>query len=78
MAFLATLENGTTGIFVGLDSVQDRVIATGDMLDGATVTSLAFCEEGLNNSGQLAFTAFFENPETFKTRVAVFRATREP
>jgi hypothetical protein len=55
--------------------VADRVIATGDTLDGATVTGLTFCEEGLNDQGQLAFTAFFEDPATFETRVAVFLAT---
>jgi hypothetical protein len=78
VAFLATLDDGTTGIFVGPDPVADRVIATGDTLDGETVTSLTFCEEGLNDSGQLAFTAFFEDPETFETRVAVYRATPVP
>jgi hypothetical protein len=79
VAFLATLDDGTTtGIFVGPDPVEDRVIATGDTLDGETVTSLTFCEEGLNDSGQLAFTAFFEDPETFETRVAVFRAMPVP
>jgi hypothetical protein len=78
VAFLATLDDGTTGIFVGGDPVGDPVIATGDMLDGAVVTGLTFCEEGLNDTGQLAFTAFYENFETFETRVAVFRATPEP
>jgi hypothetical protein len=76
VAFLATLDDfTTTGIFVGPDAVADRVIATGDTLDGSTVTGLTFCEEGLNHSGQLAFTAFFEDPETFQTRAAVFLAT---
>jgi hypothetical protein len=78
VAFLATLDDGTTGIFVGPDPVEDRVIATGDTLDGETVSGLTFCEEGLNDSGQLAFTAFFEDPETLETRVAVFRATPVP
>ena len=78
VAFQATLDDGTSGIFVGPDPVEDRVIATGDMLDGETVTGLTFCEEGLNDSGQLAFTAFFEDPETLETRVAVFRATPVP
>jgi hypothetical protein len=78
VAFLATLDDGTTGIFVGPDPVEDRVIATGDTLDGETVSGLTFCEEGLNDSGQLAFTAFFEDPDTFETRVAVFRATPVP
>ena len=75
VAFLATLEDGTTGIFVGPDPDKDRVIATGDTLDGARVTGLIFCEEGLSDSGELAFTATFEDPDTFETRVAVFRAT---
>jgi putative intracellular protease/amidase len=79
VAFLATLADfQTTGIFVGADPVADRVIATGDTLDGATVTGLGFAEEGLNDSGQLAFTAFFQDPNTFETRVAVFRATPVP
>jgi len=79
VAFLATLDDfTTTGIFVGSDPTNDRVISTGDMLDGETVTGLKFCEEGLNDSGQLAFTAFFEDSETLETRVAVFRATPAP
>jgi hypothetical protein len=76
VAFLATLDDfSTTGIFVGPDPATDRVIATGDTLDGATVSSLTFCEEGLSDSGQLAFTAFFQDPDTFETRAAVFRAS---
>ena len=79
MAFLATLDDfTTTGIFVGSDPTNDRVISTGDMLDGETVTGLKFCEEGLNDSGQLTFTAFFEDSETLETRVAVFHATPAP
>jgi hypothetical protein len=79
VAFLATLDDfQTTGIFVGPDPVADRVIATGDTLDGAIVTGLGFAEEGLNDSGQLAFTASFQDPNTFETRVAVFRATPVP
>ena len=78
VAFLATLDDGTTGIFVGPDPVEDRVIATGDTLDGEEVTSLTFCEEGFNDSGQLTFTAFYEDPDTFETRAAVFRATPLP
>jgi hypothetical protein len=55
--------------------VADEVVLVGDALDGDTITSLTFCEEALNRSGQLAFTAFFEDPETFELRTAVFRAT---
>jgi hypothetical protein len=63
---------------VGPDPVEDRVIATGGTLDAAEVTGLTFCEEGLSDSGELAFIATFEDPETFETRVAVFRATPVP
>ncbi len=76
VAFLATLDDGTSGIFVGSDPIADRVIATGDTLDGSTVQNLTFCEEGLSDSGELAFVAQLEDadtPEGFRT--AVFRAT---
>jgi hypothetical protein len=77
VAFHATLDDfSTSGIFVGPDPVADRVIATGDTLDGSTVLNLTFCEEGLNDSGQLGFIATLEDssaPEGF--RMAVFRAT---
>jgi hypothetical protein len=78
VAFHATLDDSTSGIFVGPDTTQDRVIASGDTLDGATISSLTFCEEGLSDSGQLAFIAFFQDPVTFETRAAVFRATPSP
>src|ERR687898_1422601 len=76
VAFHATLDDGTSGIFVGPDPVADRVISTGDTLDGSTVQNLTFCEEGLSDSGELAFVATLEDfgtPEGF--RMAVFRAT---
>jgi hypothetical protein len=80
VAFHATLDDfSTSGIFVGPDPAIDRVVTTGDTLDGATVVNLTFCEEGLNDSGQLAFAAQFEDPNSpdgFRT--AVFRATPEP
>jgi hypothetical protein len=79
VAFHATLDDfSTSGIFVGSDPVEDRVIATGDMLDGSTVQNLAFCEEGLSDSGELAFVAQLEDPDSPEGfRVAVFRATPE-
>ena len=79
VAFHATLDDGTSGIFVGSDPVADRVIATGDTLDGSIVQNLVFCEEGLSDSGELAFVAQLEDansPDGF--RVAVFRATPNP
>ncbi|HEY9379161.1 MAG TPA: choice-of-anchor tandem repeat NxxGxxAF-containing protein [Jiangellaceae bacterium] len=76
VAFLATLDDAsTTGIFTGPDADTDRVIATGDVLAGAIVQNLVFCEEGLSDTGQLAFVATLEDPTTPEGfRVAVFRA----
>jgi hypothetical protein len=80
VAFLAFLDNSSTsGIFVGPDPDEDRVIVTGDTLDGATVTNLVFCEEGLNDLNQLTFVATFDDftvPEG--VGVGVFLATPEP
>ena len=79
VAFLADLDTGGSGIFVGLDPVEDRVISTGDTLDGATIQNLTFCEEGLSDSGELAFVATLEDPTTPEGfRMVVFRATPEP
>ena len=75
VAFHATLDDGTSGIFVG----SDQVIGTGDTLDGSTVQNLTFYEEGLIDSGQLAFVATLGDPNTPEGfRMAVFRATPEP
>jgi hypothetical protein len=76
VAFLATLDDfTTTGIFTGPDPTADRVTSTGDTLDGTTVQNLVFCEEGLSDSGQLAFVASLADPTTPEGfRVAVFRA----
>jgi hypothetical protein len=58
---------------------SDQVISTGDTLDGSTVQNFTFCEEGLSDSGQLAFVATLEDPNTPEGfRMAVFRATPEP
>jgi hypothetical protein len=55
------------------------VISTGDTLDGSTVQNITFCEEGLSDSGELAFVAQLEAPDTPDGyRVAVFRATPNP
>jgi len=77
VAFPATLDDAsTTGIFVGPDPIADRVISTGDTLDGSTVQNITFCEEGLSDSGELAFVAQLDAPDTPDSfRTAVFRAT---
>ena len=79
VAFLADLDSGGSGIFTGPDPITDRVIGTGDTLDGSTVTNLRFCDEGLNDSGQLAFQATFNDPSVPEgVRVAIYRATPAP
>jgi hypothetical protein len=79
VAFVATLDDGTSGIFVGSDPIADRVITTGDTLDGSTVQNLTFCEEGLSDSGELAFVVQAEDDDTLEGfRTAVFRATPAP
>jgi hypothetical protein len=60
VAFLARLTGGGTGIFTGSSDgtatgKTNKVIQTGDMLFGSTVTGLDFHSEGLNDGGQVAF-----------------------
>ncbi len=77
VAFSATMDEdllGIPSIFVGPNPKKDRVIGPGDKLDGGTVVGLNFCEEGLNDLGQLAFVAEIED-RNGEVRVAVFRAT---
>ncbi|HZW10513.1 MAG TPA: choice-of-anchor tandem repeat NxxGxxAF-containing protein [Phycisphaerales bacterium] len=62
VAFSATFDDFfTQGIFTGPDLVADRVIGTGDELDGSVVTGVAMFREGLNDSGQIAFLAFLDD-----------------
>jgi len=76
VAFFADLDSGGSGIFVGPNPATDRVIGTGDTLDGSTVARLRFCDEGLNDAGQLAFQATFNDSSLpGGIRVAVYRAT---
>jgi hypothetical protein len=60
---------------VGPDTAKDRVISTGDKLDGGVVSNLSFCEEGLNDSRQLTFIAGLDARKGPGSRAAVFRAT---
>ena len=78
VAYLATLDDfATTGIFVGPSTADDAVISTGDELDGAIVSNLTFCEEGLSDTGELAFIATLDELDGSGFRTAVFRATPE-
>ena len=70
VAFTATLNGGESGIFTGADPVADKVIATGDSLEGSTVTSWSLSGSAiLNNLGQIAFYVKLANGEQ-----AIYRA----
>lgn len=46
------------------------------MLDGSPVAGLRFCDEGLNDSSQLAIQVTFDDPTVPDgRRVAIYRAT---
>jgi hypothetical protein len=72
VAFFGTLDTGGSGIFTGADPITNKVIALGDSLFGSKVVSLDFSTKGLNNSGQLAFLATFEDGTS-----GIFRANPE-
>lgn len=70
VAFGATLDTGTKGIFIGADPVADKVITVGDSLFGSTITNLSFFgDKGLNDQGQIAFYATLADGTT-----GIFRA----
>ncbi len=54
VAFFATLDSWASGIFTGPDPVTDKVIASGDSLFGATVSTIKFGSRGFAN-GRIAF-----------------------
>ena len=51
-------------LVTGPDLVADRVIGTGDMLEGRRVAGVLFGRQGLNDAGQLAFTVVFRDGGT--------------
>ena len=57
VAFEANLDNGINGIFTSANPLTDQVIALGDRLGNSTVTDLDITRQGLNDSGQISFTA---------------------
>jgi uncharacterized repeat protein (TIGR01451 family) len=59
VAFLAFLDDGGHGIFTGPDPVRDKVIRTGDLLDGSAVSVVEL--GGLNEAGQVVFRASLED-----------------
>ena len=63
LAFYETTTNTSTvsGIYLWSGGSTSKVIATGDPLDGSTVTGISFGNEALNNSDQVAFFATLAN-----------------
>ncbi|MGB3299108.1 MAG: PEP-CTERM sorting domain-containing protein, partial [Phormidesmis sp.] len=73
LVFIATLDAGSSGIFVGPDPVVDRVIGEGDILSGSVISGVNFLQQtGLNNEGQFVFRANFADGST-----GIFRADPE-
>lgn len=75
VAFHGTLDHGTSGVYVGPRPARPAV-RTGDVIDGDPVSNVVFCEEGLNDSGQLAFVATLDDADAPDgVRVVWVRAT---
>jgi len=72
----ATLDDfETSRVFVGPRAGR-AVVRTGDVIDGDPVSNVVFCEEGLNDAGQLTYVATLDDPEAPDgVRVVVVRAT---
>ncbi|MFO0974659.1 MAG: choice-of-anchor tandem repeat NxxGxxAF-containing protein [Phycisphaerae bacterium] len=60
IAFGAILDDFNVGIYTGANAVSDKVIQTGDTLDGQTVMNVAFLRGGFNNNGQIGFQVAFD------------------
>jgi Ca2+-binding RTX toxin-like protein len=69
VAFYGELDDGSAGIFVASEIGYEKIVAVGDELAGSTVTELIIVQEGLNDSGQVAFQARLEDGN-----FAIFRA----
>lgn len=76
-AFTSSLDAGGYGLFAGPDPVDDLVIKTGMELDGSTVVDLHLHRHGLNNLGQLAFSATLADGRT-GIFLATLRSTAVP
>jgi Ca2+-binding RTX toxin-like protein len=57
VAFYGELDDGSAGIFVASEIGYEQIVAVGDELAGSTVAELVIVQEGINDSGQVAFQA---------------------
>ncbi|MEW9900643.1 hypothetical protein ABWL39_18660 [Chitinivorax sp. PXF-14] len=74
VAFLADYRSGSAslrkGLFLRLNGVLDEIISAGDQLDGLTVASLGFGQDGIDGNA-LAFVAAFTDGSSGVFRVDV-------
>jgi hypothetical protein len=61
VAFLATLRDGSRGVFTGPDPIADRVIGSGDVVDGKVVLDVRAQIRFLNDRGQIALVVHFSD-----------------
>ena len=64
LAFKASYVQGTSifsGIYTGSDPLANKVIQTGDALNGSTVTKLTMGTDAINDSGEVVFWAQLAN-----------------
>lgn len=69
VAFYAELDDGSAGIYVGSQLGISLVVAEGDVIAGSKVEDISFAQEGLNDTGKIAFQARLEDGN-----IAIFRA----
>ncbi len=69
VAFYAELDDGSAGIYVASELGSSLVASVGDEIAGVKIEGLVIVQDGLNDSGQIAFQAKLEDG-TF----AIFRA----
>lgn len=75
VAFMAYTPSGILGVFTGADPEADAVLKTGDDIPGlGKVTSLWIAREAINDSGQVAMTAIFDDDAEGLRTIAVIRA----
>lgn len=74
VAIWAELDAGGSGVFTGPNPLTDKVIQTGDSLDGSIVIGAStFFRGGINDNGQIVFRAGLEDG-----RLGIFRADPIP
>lgn len=72
IVFMGFLPSGSRALFTGPNPTADRLIGTGDMLDGSTVANIG-SSYGINDNGQIAFEVFLTGGP-LGNRSAIFRA----